>query len=346
MEIKIRDAADLVGGSVIGDSDSVFSGVAKIFEATEKDITFLYLPAYLKHLETTKAKVVLIKPEFERKREDLIYILTDHPDRAMQKIIEKYFVYELSLEGIDKTAYIDESASIGEGTAIGKNVVIGRNVKIGKNCRIFHNTVLLDGVVLGDDCLIYPNVTIREYCVAGNEVILHSGAVIGSDGFGYNPNSKGEYDKVPQIGNVVIEDKVEIGANVAVDRGAIGSTIIRYGTKLDNLVQIAHNVEVGRNTAISAQTGVSGSTKIGNHCIVGGQAGFTGHIEVVDGAMIGAQSGVSKSITKPGRYFGYPARELSQTLKHEAHIRNLPKYVEKIAALEKKLSELEEKLNK
>jgi len=346
MEIKIKEAADFIGGSVIGDSDSTFSGIAKIFNAGSNDLTFLYLPSYLKYLETTKAKVVIIKPEFERKREDLSYILVDNPEMALQKIIVKYFAKDLILEGIDPTAYLDDTSQIGEGSALGKNVVIGKNVKIGKNTKIFHNTVVLDDVVIGDNCLIYPNVTIREDCKLGNEIIVHSGTVIGSDGFGYNPNVKGEFDKVPQIGNVVIEDRVELGSNVSIDRAAFGSTIIRFGTKLDNLVQIAHNVEIGRNTAISAQSGVSGSARIGNHCILGGQVGVAGHIEIVDQVMVGAQSGVSKSIMKPGKYFGYPAKEIMQSHRLEAHVRSLPKYAQKITELEKKLAELEEKLNR
>lgn len=344
MEIRIKDAADLVGGSIIGDSDSTFRGIAKIFDAGSDDLTFLYLPNYVKHLDTTKAKVVLIKPEFERKREDLTYIIVENPDKALQKIVQKYFTYELELSGIDATASVGEGTVVANGASLGKNVVVGKHGNVGKNTRIFHNTVIMDNVQIGDDCLIYPNVTIRENCVIGSDVIIHSGTVIGSDGFGYNPNERGEFDKVPQVGNVVIEDKVEIGSNVSIDRAAIGSTIIRFGTKLDNLVQIAHNVEIGRNTAISAQTGVSGSTKVGNHVILAGQVGVVGHIEICDQVIVGAQTGVSKPITKPGRYFGYPAKEISQSHKLEAHYRSLPKYAARISELEKKLSELEEKL--
>ncbi|GJQ61956.1 MAG: UDP-3-O-acylglucosamine N-acyltransferase [Melioribacteraceae bacterium] len=346
MEIRIKDAADLVGGSIIGDSDSTFRGIAKIFDAGSEDLTFLYLPNYLKHLDTTKAKVVLIKPEFERKRDDLTYILVDNPDKALQKIVEKYFTYELELDGVDSSASVGDGTEVSDGAALGKNVVVGKNGKIGKKTRVFHNTVIMDNVQIGENCLIYPNVTIRENCIIGNDVIIHSGSVIGSDGFGYNPNALGEFDKVPQVGNVIIEDKVEIGSNVSIDRAAIGSTIIGFGSKLDNLVQIAHNVEIGKNTAISAQSGVSGSTKVGNHVILAGQVGVAGHIEICDQTIVGAQTGVSKSIKKPGRYFGYPAKEVSQSHRLEGHYRSLPKYAERISELEKKLSELEEKLNR
>jgi UDP-3-O-[3-hydroxymyristoyl] glucosamine N-acyltransferase len=204
----------------------------------------------------------------------------------------------------------------------------------------------LEGSEIGSDCLIFPNVTIREHSKLGKRIIIHPNSVIGSDGFGYLPDDKGVYQKIPQIGNVILEDDVEIGANVSIDRAALGSTVIGEGSKLDNLVQIAHNVVIGKHTVISAQTGISGSTKIGDHCVLAGQVGTVGHIEIADNVMVGAQSGVSKSIKKPGKYFGYPAKELSKSLRLESHIRSLPDYTEKVKNLEKKIKELEEKLNK
>ena len=200
-------------------------------------------------------------------------------------------------------------------------------------------------MVVGNNCIIYPNVTIREDCVIGDNVIIHSGTVIGSDGFGYAPRKEGGYDKVPQIGNVVLEDDVEIGSNVSIDRAALGSTVIRKGVKIDNLVQIAHNVNVGDNTVISAQTGIAGSTSIGKNCILAGQVGIVGHIEITDNVILGAQSGVSKSISNSGRYFGYPAKDLGTSLRLEGHFRNLPKYAERIKELERKIEELEKNLN-
>jgi UDP-3-O-[3-hydroxymyristoyl] glucosamine N-acyltransferase len=191
--------------------------------------------------------------------------------------------------------------------------------------------------------LIYPNVSVREDCALGNNVIIHSNTCIGSDGFGYVPNAKGEYEKVPQIGNVVIEDDVEIGSNVSIDRAAFGSTTIKKGVKIDNLVQLAHNVVIGEHTAIAAQAGISGSTKIGKHCLIAGQSGFVGHIEVADQVIIGAQSGVSKPINKAGKYRGSPADDMSTQLRTEAHIRNLPSYAEKIKKLEEKIASLEQK---
>ena len=203
----------------------------------------------------------------------------------------------------------------------------------------------MEKVKVGENCLIYPNVTIRENCILGNNVIIHSNTVVGSDGFGYIPNAKGEYEKVPQIGNVILEDDVELGSNVSIDRAAFGSTLIKKGVKIDNLVQVAHNVIIGDHTAIAAQAGISGSTKIGKHCMIAGQAGFVGHIEVADQVIVGAQSGVSKSIEKSGKYRGSPAQDMAQQLRLEAQIRNIPSLTEKIKKLEEKIASLEQKIS-
>ncbi len=346
MEINILDAANLVGGKILGNSDIILTGVAKIENASKGDLTFLYLSSYEKYLQTTNATAVLVKPETEKNRDDLTFIEVEDPKAAFQQILMQYFNYEISTSGIDETASMGEHCKIGENVVLGKNVVVGNNCTIGDNTKILHNTVILDNTIIGSNCLIYSNITIRENSLIGNNVIIHSNTVIGSDGFGYVPDKNGVYKKVPQIGNVVIEDDVELGSNVSIDRAALDSTIIRKGAKIDNLVQIAHNVEVGENTVISAQTGVSGSTKIGKSCILAGQVGTVGHIEIADKVIIGAQSGVSKSLKKPGTYFGYPAKELGTSLRLESHIRNLPKYSEKIANLEKKISELENLLEK
>lgn len=341
MKISVKDLADFIGGEVYGDYELLITSVAKIQEAKSGDLTFLYMPTYAKYLGTTNASVVLLSKEFDRKRNDLTYIVHRNPNIAFQKIVRKFFTPEIKLKSIDKTAAICSSVRIGNNTAIGKNVVISENCVIGDNVKIFHNVVLLENVEIGNNTIIYPNVTIRENCKIGNSVIIHSGTVIGSDGFGYSPTADGSYEKIPQIGNVIIEDDVEIGSNVSIDRAALGSTLIKRGTKIDNLVQIAHNVVIGENTAISAQTGIAGSTTIGNNCIFGGQVGVTGHIEITDKVIVGAQSGISKSLTKPGKYFGTPAKEMSQSLRLEAHIRNLEDYAARIKMLEKKISELE-----
>ncbi len=248
------------------------------------------------------------------------------------------------MNGIDETSFIHPNAEIGSGTSIGKNVVISAGCKIGKNVKIFHNTVLLEDAEVGDDSVIFQNVSIREKCKIGNRAIIHPGTVIGSDGFGFFTDEKGVYQKIPQIGNVVIEDDVELGSNVCIDRAAIGSTIIKRGVKIDNLVQIAHNVVIGEDTVISAQSGVSGSTQIGNKCILAGQVGVVGHIELTDNVIVYAQSGVSKNLTKPGSYFGSPAKEAKTAIKIEAHLRNFPKYIEKIKSLEEKINILQDEI--
>lgn len=344
MKIKLKDAADFVGGIIIGNPNLEISNIAKIEEAKEGDLTFLYLPAYEKFLSSTKATAILIKPEFNKTRSDLSYIEVKNPNVAVQKIITSFLKPHLYLKGIDPSAFIDPSVKIGNNVAIGKNVVISANCIIGDNTFIYHNTVLMENVKIGSNCLLYPNISIREDCTLGNNIIIHSNTVIGSDGFGYVLNEKGEYEKVPQIGNVVIEDDVELGSNVSVDRAAFGSTILKKGVKIDNLVQVAHNVVIGENTAIAGQAGISGSTKIGKNCMIAGQAGFVGHIEIADGVVIGAQSGISKSINKSGKYRGTPAQEMSAELRQEVHIRNLPSYSEKIKKLEEKIASLERKI--
>ena len=345
MKIKTKEIAELIGGKIVGDESIEIENVSKIHEAKKNDLTFLYLPAYEKHLETTKAPVVIIKPTIAKTRDDLTYIEVESPDIALQKVIIKYFNSKNHIKGIDDSASVDSSAKIGKNVSIGKNVVVGQNCSIGDNTIIYHNSVILENTTIGSNSLIYPNVTITFDNVIGNNVIIHSGTVVGSDGFGYFPNNKGEYTKVPQIGNVILENNVELGSNVSIDRAALGSTIVKEGTKIDNLVQIAHNVEVGKHTAMSGQSGIAGSTKVGDHCVFGGQVAISGHIEIANQVMIGGQSGVSKSISKSGKYFGTPAKEIRASFKEEAHIRNLDKYSKQIKELEIKVSELESKIN-
>ncbi|MCU0342768.1 MAG: UDP-3-O-(3-hydroxymyristoyl)glucosamine N-acyltransferase [Ignavibacterium sp.] len=344
MKISIRDISSLIDGSVTGDIDLVINNVSKIEEAKSGDLTFLYLSAYEKYFSTTKASAIIVKTGFSKTRSDLTFIEVASPEKAFFKILKKYFTPEFPLNGIDATSFIHPTVKLGNNVAVGKNVVISAGCNIGSDTKIFHNTVISENVEIGSECLIHANVSIRENCVLGNRIIIHSGAVVGSDGFGFSPNEKGEYEKIPQIGNVIIEDDVELGSNVSIDRAAMGSTIIRRGCKVDNLVQIAHNVVIGEDTVISAQTGISGSTKIGKHCILAGQAGLVGHIELCDNVVITAQSGVSKSILKPGYYMGYPAREMKVTQKINAHTHNLPEYAKKISELESEIKKIKAEL--
>ena len=341
MKISIAKIAELVSGNIIGNPDLEISGVSNLMEAKEGELSFLYMASYTDLLKSTKASAVLIPTTFEKLNKQLTYIEVDKPNISFQLIINTFLKPEFKLFGIHDSANIHESSSIEKNVSLGSNVVVEANCKIGSCSKIFHNTVIMENCTIGENVLIFPNVTIREDTIIGNNVIIHSGTVIGSDGFGYSPDSKGIYNKIPQIGNVVLEDNVEIGSNVSIDRAAVGSTIIHNGVKLDNLVQIAHNVKVGENTVMSAQTGISGSTTIGKNCIFAGQVGLVGHVEIADNVIIGAQSGVSKGIKNAGTYFGSPAKEIRTTLRLEGHIRSLPKYADKIKELEKKIAQLE-----
>jgi len=343
MKLSLKEAADFVGGVVFGNPVIEITGLAKIEEAKSSDLTFLYLKSYEHYLNSTNASAVLISPAFKKTREDLSYIEVKDPNVALFQLIKNFFNPIVNIDGQDKSAWIHYATKISSSAAIGKNVIVSEGCEIGDNSIILHNTVLMENVKIGKNCLIYPNVTIRENSIIGDNVIIHSNTCIGSDGFGYITNAGGSHDKVPQIGNVVIEDDVELGSNVSVDRAALGSTIIKKGTKVDNLVQIAHNVVIGENSFIISQSGIAGSSKLGNNCILAGQVGVVGHIELADGVIITAQSGVSKSIDKAGKYRGTPAAPLTETLRLESHIRNLPSYSEKIKKLEEKIASLETK---
>lgn len=345
MKLTLQEASDFIGGKLTGDKEMVIQNLAKIEEAQKGDLTFLYLPTYEKYLSITNASAVIVKTGFNKKRNDISYIETAEPNKAFFKLIKRFFSPDFSLKGIDHTAFIDPSVKMGKNFAAGKNVVISAGCKFGDNVKIFHNTVILENVELGNDCLLFQNISIREQCKIGNRCIIHPNTVIGSDGFGYDLDEKGVFQKIPQVGIVVIEDDVEIGSNVSIDRASIGSTRIKRGTKIDNLSQIAHNVVIGEDTIISSQVGISGSTKVGDHCYILGQVGLTGHIEIGNKIILIAQSGVSKSILKEGTYFGSPAKEVKNAFQIEAHIRNLPNYAEKINQLEKQLNELSAKLD-
>ena len=346
MEITLKEIAEVIGGKLIGNENIVIKNLAKIEEAKPGDLTFLYLPAYDKFFPTTHASAILVKPDFKKVREDISYIEVKDPNKAFFKVINQFYSPDFKLEGIDSTSFIHPKAKLGSNVSLGKNVVISAGCVIGDNVKIFHNTVLLDDVLVGNDCLFFSNVSIREKCIIGNRVIIHPGTVVGSDGFGYDSDEDGVFHKIHQIGTVRIEDDVELGANVCVDRASTGATVINKGVKIDNLVHVAHNVVIGNNTAIAAQAGISGSTKIGKNCLIAGQVGIVGHIEIADKVTLIAQSGVSKGISKPGVYFGSPAKEMSTALRLEGHIRSLPDYAAKIHQLENQVKELLDKVSK
>ncbi len=344
MVITVEEIASLVDGQVVGDGKKVIKNIAKIEEAGHEDLTFLYQDKYEKFITPTSSFAVLVKKDFSKNYPSLTLIKVNDPYFAFITVIEKYFLPETELPPIFQKTKDEVSFSFGKNFRCGENVFIGKNCKIGDDVIIYPNVSILNDVEIGDGTIIYPNVTIRERCKVGKRNILHPGVVIGSDGFGYYKKQDKSYKKIPQVGIVVLEDDVEIGANTCIDRATIGETRIKKGTKIDNLVQIAHNVVIGENCAISGQTGFAGSTKIGNNVIIAGQVGFADHIVVEDDVVVMAQSGVSHSLKKGKVYFGYPAMEVKEAFKLNALIRNLPELREKIFEMNKKIDELESKL--
>lgn len=344
MAIKVEEIASLVNGEIIGDKNKIIQNVAKIEEAGRDDLTFLYQDKYEKYITSTSAFAVLVKKDFTKSFPALTLIKVTDPYLAFIKVIEKYFLTDVEKPQLFNKKSDEVNFTFGKNFRCGENVSIGRNCIIGDNVTIYSNVSILNDVVIDDDTVIYPNVTIREGCKIGKRNIIHAGVVIGSDGFGYYKLPDKSYKKIPQIGIVVLEDDVEIGANTCIDRASIGETRIKKGTKIDNLVQVAHNVVIGEKCAISGQTGFAGSTKIGNNVIVAGQVGFADHIEVEDDVVILAQSGVSHPLKKGKVYFGSPAMEVREAFKLNALIKNLPELREKLFELSKKIRELENKI--
>lgn len=337
MEFSAAQIAMLIQASVEGDPEATVSDFGKIEEAREGQLAFLANPKYEDYLYTTKASIIIIN-ESQQIKAPVSATLLRVPDAytAFASLLSKYQeMMTQQLSGKQEPSYVASTAKMGENCFIGAFAYIGENVKLGNNVKIFPQVFIGDNVTIGDNCIFHPGVKIYHSCKVGNNVTIHAGSVVGSDGFGFAPQADGSFKKVPQIGNVVIEDLVEIGANATIDRATIGSTLVKKGAKLDNLIQVAHNVEVGHNTVIAAQAGVSGSTKIGNNVMIGGQAGIVGHIQIADGTRINAQSGVSKTIKTPNTAVtGSPAFDYTSALRSQALSRNLPD-------LEKRLSELE-----
>lgn len=345
--MKLRALAELLNGDIAGDPETEILRPAKIEEARPGDVTFLSNPKYARFLDATLASAVIVARTLDAPlRPGVSYLRVDDPYLGFLTALEALVPRPDPLPpGIHPTAVIAPTAQIGPGARLGAHVVIGEHASVGARSSICHNTVIGDGSSVGDDSLLYPNVTVREGCRIGSRVILHPGVVVGSDGFGFAPKPDGSYKKIPQLGGVVIEDDVEIGANTTIDRATVGETVIKRGAKLDNLIQIAHNVVVGEDTVIAAQTGIAGSTKVGAHCILAGQVGLVGHIEVADRTTIGAQSGVSKSLTAPGKvYFGSPVKERMRALRIEGAIRRLPELVTQLRQLQREIENLREAL--
>lgn len=339
MQFTAAQIAALIGAKVEGDAHVSISDFAKIEEGRQGALSFVANPKYEPYLYETQASIVIVNDALQLEK-PVTATLLRVPDAyaAFAALLEKYnelLIAGTAKKGIEQPSFISESARLGADVYIGAFAYIGNKVTLGDRVKVYPGAYIGDGVTIGNDSVIYAGVKIYHQCQLGQGVIVHAGTVIGADGFGFAPLAEGGYKKIPQLGNVVIEDQVEIGAGTTIDRATMGSTLICRGVKLDNLIQIAHNVEIGEHTVIAAQTGISGSTKIGRQCMIGGQVGIVGHIQIADNTRINAQSGLSKSITQPGTTVnGTPAFDYKSCLKSQAIFRNLPDWVQRIQQLE------------
>jgi len=343
MQFSAAQIAALIDGKLEGNPDVTVNNFGKIEEAQSGQLAFLANPKYEEFLYSTKASIIIIN-DSQVLKEKINATLLRVPDAylAFASLLSKYQeMVNQQLSGIQEPVYIANTAIMGENVYVGAFAFIGNNVRIGKNVKIYPQVYIGDDVSIGDNSVIYPGVKIYHRCVVGAQVTIHAGSVVGADGFGFAPQADGSFKKIPQMGNVVIEDFVEIGSNATIDRATIGSTLIKKGAKLDNLIQIAHNVEIGNNTVIAAQSGVSGSTKLGQNVMVGGQVGIVGHIQIADGSKINAQSGVTKSLKIPNSAVtGSPAFEYTSALRAQAAARKLPAFEKRIIELEKLIQQL------
>jgi len=336
MKFTAAQIANLLQGVVEGNPEAEVYKLAKIEEGTEGSLTFLSNPKYTSYIYSTDATITIVKENFkpeESLRTTLIKV--KDPYKAFSTLLEYYNQVKLNISGIEEPVFISESAQYGENIYLGAFAYLGKNVVIGRNVKIYPHTYIGDNVTIGDDTIIFSGVKIYSETVIGSSCVFHGGAVIGADGFGFSPDEAGEYTKVPQIGNVIIGDNVDIGAGTTIDRATLGSTIINNGVKLDNQIQIAHNVEIGENTAIAAQTGIAGSTKIGKNCLIGGQVGIAGHIKIGNRVKIQAQSGIGRNIEDDEAIQGSPSFNYGDFNKSYVHFKNLPKIVDRLNQLEK-----------
>ena len=332
MKFTVDQIADLIEGTVNGNGSTLISNFDKIEEGKSGSISFLSNPKYESYLYQTDASAVIISKDLTLKKPvKTALIRVSDPYLAFTILLQKYQeLVENKETGIQIPSYIADNAHISENVFVGRFTLVDSGSRIGQNSQIYDRVSIGKNVTIGCDCTIYPGVVIYKDCIIGNNVIIHANSVIGSDGFGHAPQGDGTFKSIPQLGNVVIEDDVSIGSNTTIDRATMGSTIIRKGVKIDNLVQIAHNVEIGSNTAIAAQTGISGSTKVGENCLIAGQVGVAGHITIAPKTIVTGQSGVTKSVKKPGQTLGgTPASNNVDFLKRNALIRQLPEFFEK-----------------
>ena len=341
MEFTAKQIAELIHGSIEGDENAKINTFAKIEEGKKGAISFLSNPKYTHYIYETESSVVLINNDVVlEKPTNATLIRVENAYECVAQLLQIYESMKPKKSGVDSLAFVSPSAKIGEDCYIGAFAYVGDNAEIGDGCQIYPHAVIYDNVKIGNNTTLYPNVSIYHDCKIGNNVVIHSGTVIGADGFGFAPNADG-YDKIPQIGIVTIEDDVEIGANTCVDRSTMGSTYIRKGVKLDNLIQIAHNVEVGENTVMAAQVGVAGSTKVGKWCMFGGQVGMAGHISIADGTQVGAQAGITNTVKKADApIIGSPAIDAKAYMKAYAVYRRLPEMYQELNALRKEIEKI------
>lgn len=338
MKFTAEQIAGILEGEVIGNANAEVSTLSKIEEGAEGSLTFLSNPKYQNYIYTTKASVTIVNKSFVADAPvETTLIKVDDAYASFTKLLEFYNEVKLNKTGIEQPSFIADNAKLGTNTYLGAFSYIGQNVVLGDNVKIYPNCFVGDNVVIGDNCVVFAGAKIYSETSIGNNCTIHSGAIIGADGFGFAPNPDGTYTKIPQIGNVVIEDNVDIGSCTTIDRATMGSTIIRKGVKLDNQIQIAHNVEIGENTVIAAQTGVAGSTKIGKNCMIGGQVGISGHLSIGNNVRIQAQSGVGRNIKDNEILQGSPTFGYNDFSKSYIHFKNLPKIVAEIEELKKQI---------
>lgn len=344
MEFTARQIADLLKGKIEGKEDAKVSRLDKIEEGAEGGLTFLANPKYTPFIYNTKASVVIVDHTFVAEQPvTATLVRVENAYQSFVQLLEIYNQIQRDKKGIEQPSFISPSAKIGQDIYIGAFAYIGNNVKVGNNVKIYPQVYIGDNVTIGDNTTLFAGARVYSDCVIGKDCTIHSGTIIGADGFGFTPNSANQYNKVAQIGNVILEDHVDVGANTTIDRATLGSTIIRKGVKLDNLIQIAHNVEIGENTVIAAQTGVAGSTKIGKDCMIGGQVGIVGHITIADKVKIAAQSGIGSSITNEGEILqGSPAFGIGDYKRTYVVFRKLPALEKRIQELEQMISDLKQ----
>lgn len=346
MEFSAQQIADFLNGTVEGDPTVKVCNFSKIEEGKPGTLTFLANLKYAHHIYNTEASIVLVNNDFKPEqpvKSTLVRVANAYASLAMLlNLVEQS---KSKKNGIDSTAFVASTSSVGENCYIGTFAYIGDGAKLGKNCMIYPHAYIGDNVSVGDNCILYPHATIYENCIVGNNCIFHAGSVIGADGFGFAPEGE-SYKKIPQLGNVIIEDDVEIGANTTVDRAVMDSTIIRKGVKLDNLVQIAHNVDVGDNTVMAAQVGIAGSVKIGKHCMFGGQVGLAGHIHIADNVIFGAQAGVISDVKEPTTLLGAPAINAKNFMRSSAIFNRLPDIYRSIGQMQREIEQLKKEINK